>query len=355
MQDFTNSFHALSKANEEFFSIEKNVLDSSFLGIFKKKNYRIYTLGLQEICQVAIGVHQRLELFDSSSPSVKVFLKSSKNFAYSLNLASLTLASLSHSLERKSQKIDYSMSQYRQDLEEFSQIKISLINARKTMLNDYELFALNIMQIDCFDTSQTPSEVKKSSNATTRIPPKVERNSVNPKVEEKSFYPRKMTEEEIYLEKKYLEQVIHNTKDKHVFNTSLKKSIDIEAEQIKRLTQLADEQFKLEVAKTAMSMLYAFKLEKYDFSQFDNLNLKDKSENLVALISSLNLENDLSDASINSTNRENLKDYFVFNLVSLFFQAHMIANPLVKENSIDMVIGFLRGVTRSDIKYSDYS
>jgi hypothetical protein len=167
-------------------------------------------------------------------------------------------------------------------------------------------------------------------------------------------YPRQMTEEESNLQKRYYEQIINNSIDTHAFNTLLKKGIDIESAQIKRLSQFSDEAFKLNSVRKAMSILFDFKVRNFKFNEFDNLKLNEKYKCFQSVVKDLDLSKDLSEESIKTSNLDAMTDFFTFNLVALFFQAHMIANPQTKNELINQVLECFRKFTKSDVSYADY-
>lgn len=339
MTDLTLLLHSLKKAKSIIDAIEAKLLDSSLLSLFKTKNYQSHSDDLTVVCNIVIPIHVKLETYDSDSIAVKTFLKSSISYAYALNMASISLATLSLSLKIKANNGKYSMNEYQSDLADYREVKLLLEDAEKKMLGDYQLFDLNIMAIDCYvravDTSKVP--MKSQNSATT-----------------KSVFPRKMTHDEVEIEKRYKEQVLENAVDTHCYNITLKEGIDLELKQVGRLSEITDEDFKLEVARVAMSLLYGFSQHQYKFSKFNSLKLNEKTRLLYKAIDNLEIKRDLSHESLNASNRKELLHHYIFNLVALFFQAHMIANDDIKNCAVSAVIMYFRSVSNSDINYLDY-
>lgn len=373
MKDFSNLIQQLAEANNELLTVEKSLLDTSFMGIFKKKNYDSYSLSLKKVCNSAIEVHELLTRLDSKEYPVKIFMKSVKDFSYSLNLAALSLSNLNSSLKRKSFNEKYSMSQYQEDLNDFNEAILLSHGSMKKMFGDCKLFGLDITSIDCFEKKEslndgfvTPGKQQPLSSPTTRqnlsssyknqsqSSPSTKQRLTSSSDRQNLSYPRQMTEEESNLQKRYYEQVINNSNDTHAFNTLLKKSIDIESAQINRLSQFSDEEFKLNSVRKAMSILFDFKVRNFKFNDFDNLKLNEKYKCFQSVVKDLDLSKDLSDESIKTSNLDAMTDFFTFNLVALFFQAHMIANPQTKIELINQVLECFRKFTKSEVSYADY-
>ena len=355
MKDFSNQIQQLANANKELSLVEKSLLDTSFMGIFKKKDYDFYSASLLKVCNSAIEVHEHLTQFDSKEYPVKLFIKSLKEFSYSLNLAALSLANLNSSLKRKSVNEKYSMSQYQDDLNDFNQAMLLSHSSMKKLFGDCKLFGLDITSIDCFNKNETltVNSVQQAKQQSLSYPSKT--NTPSSSCEKQSLsYPRQMTEEESNLQKRYYEQIINNSIDTHAFNTLLKKGIDIESAQIKRLSQFSDEAFKLNSVRKAMSILFDFKVRNFKFNDFDNLKLNEKYKCFQSVVKDLDLSKDLSEESIKASNVDAMTDFFTFNLVALFFQAHMIANPQTKNELINQVLECFRKFTKSEVSYADY-
>ena len=292
MKDFSNLIQQLAEANNELLTVEKSLLDTSFMGIFKKKDYDSYSLSLKKVCNSAIEVHELLTRLESKEYPVKLFIKSVKDFSYSLNSAALSLSNLNSSLKRKSFNEKYSMSQYQEDLNDFNDAILLSHGSMKKMFGDCKLFGLDITSIDCFEKKESLNDSFVTQAKKQTLSPPTTRQSLSSSYEKQIqsspstkqrltssidrqnlSYPRQMTEEESNLQKRYYEQVINNSIDTHAFNTLLKKSIDIESAQIKRLSQFSDEVFKLNSARKAMSILFDFKVRNFKFNDFDNLKL----------------------------------------------------------------------------------
>jgi hypothetical protein len=128
--------------------VESDIFDSSFKGLFKKKDY----LGYEGILEVAatklIDIYQSLENFDSGKPGINMVVMDAKNYAYALFLSTSQLIIINKSLGLKSLGNPYSMGKYNDDCKLFRELQSNYMSIGTKLNADYKLYGYEIATME---------------------------------------------------------------------------------------------------------------------------------------------------------------------------------------------------------------
>ena len=177
-------------------------------------------------------------------------------------------------------------------------------------------------------------------------------------------YDKNEADERIKVFKK---EVTENNTDCHVYSVTLKKCIDEGFLQSTKLISIDDAAFKLEVARKVMAVLFEFSQTKYKFSRYNFLKVSEKYKLLIDTIGELEFETishlidyskavncSFKEVIFTSENKYIFSNFYLCQLIKLFFYGHMIANRTIKKSCINQVMTFIQSATDSDIRYSAY-
>lgn len=162
---------------------------------------------------------------------------------------------------------------------------------------------------------------------------------------------------EINIEKgrQFHEQVIENSKETHTFDEFLCEALVQENNQILRLKLYDNRSYKVVIANKLLAHLLDFKIQNYNFTDYDSLKLNEKYKLYLSFSKNFKTSIDVSDAILLRSNEIEMTNHFIHNFISVFFHAHLLADDKKKNYYIDSVIGFFRTFIKSDISYSDFT
>jgi hypothetical protein len=127
---------------------ENELLDSSFRGLFKKKNY----IKIHNTLDVSISklseLSRTLDLYRGSTEAIDAVVNDAQNFIRALLLSTEKLIVMNQSLSQKSIGKSYEMRSYNQDLSEFKFLQEEYSAIGDRMNANYRLYSHEISQAE---------------------------------------------------------------------------------------------------------------------------------------------------------------------------------------------------------------
>ena len=128
--------------------VESDILDSSFKGLFRKKDY----VGNEGVLHTTITkltqIHDSLKSYNSNNKGINMVAEDLKNYSYALVLSSMQLILLNKNLSNKASGSKYSMSEYNEDVNLFRQLQQNYMSLGAKLNADYKLYAFDISNLN---------------------------------------------------------------------------------------------------------------------------------------------------------------------------------------------------------------
>ncbi len=124
--------------------VESDILNSSLLGLFKKKNYAGNENMLEVVCKKLIELHSDFDDHLGSSSGVDCVIFDCKDYAHALLLSTAKLNEINRGLASKANGNAYSISAYNQDIKEFSYLQDKYCVVGDRMNANYRLYSHEI-------------------------------------------------------------------------------------------------------------------------------------------------------------------------------------------------------------------
>lgn len=124
--------------------IESDIFDSSFKGIFRKKDY----IGNEGVLQITIRklteIHDSLKTHRSGNSGIDMVAEDLRNYCYALVLSTIQLILINELLSKKSSGTSYSMSDYNRDISVFKELQDNYMSLGAKLNAGYKLYAYEI-------------------------------------------------------------------------------------------------------------------------------------------------------------------------------------------------------------------
>jgi len=128
--------------------VESNILDISFKGLFRKKDY----VGNEGVLHTTVTkltqIHDSLKSYNFNNKGIDMVVEDLKNYSYALVLSSMQLILLNQNLSSKANGSKYSMSQYNEDVNLFRQLQQNYMSLGAKLNADYKLYAFDISKLN---------------------------------------------------------------------------------------------------------------------------------------------------------------------------------------------------------------
>jgi hypothetical protein len=128
--------------------VESDVFDSSFKGLFRKKDYIGNDGKLESALVKLIEIHDGLVDFNSGYSGVDMVAEDAKNYAYALGLSTAQLVVINRKLALKSRGETYSMTEYNSEVNQFHQLQEQYMSLGAKLNVDYKLYAYEIANLE---------------------------------------------------------------------------------------------------------------------------------------------------------------------------------------------------------------
>ena len=147
MSSLLIEIHHIHKCLKIICDVEAEILDSSLLGLFKKKNFAGNEQMLDVVCRKLAELHTSVDKYLGSSNGIDCVICDSQDYIHALLLSTSKLIEINRGLAANVSGKHYSMTSYKQDLKLFKilQGQYSVIGNR--MNANFRLYSNEINEL----------------------------------------------------------------------------------------------------------------------------------------------------------------------------------------------------------------
>ncbi len=127
--------------------VESDIFDSSFKGLFRKKDYAGNEGVLQTAATKLTQIHDSLKNYRSGNSGIDMVAEDVKNYSYALVLSTIQLIVINKQLGEKANGKSYSMGDYNKDVNLFRELQDNYMSFGAKLNADYKLYAYEIANL----------------------------------------------------------------------------------------------------------------------------------------------------------------------------------------------------------------
>ena len=124
--------------------VESDIFDSSFKGLFRKKDYVGNEGMLQTAATKLTQIHESVKNYRSGNLGIDMVADDLKNYSYALVLSTLQLVVINKQLGQKASGKSYSMAEYNGDVTMFRELQDNYMSLGAKLNADYKLYSYDI-------------------------------------------------------------------------------------------------------------------------------------------------------------------------------------------------------------------
>jgi hypothetical protein len=128
--------------------VESDIFDSSFKGLFRKKDYAGNEGVLQTTATKLTQIHDSLKTYQSGNSGIDMVIEDLKNYSYALALSTIQLILINKQLGEKANGKPYSMGDYNRDVNMFRELQDNYMSFGAKLNADYKLYSYEIANLD---------------------------------------------------------------------------------------------------------------------------------------------------------------------------------------------------------------
>lgn len=127
--------------------VESDIFDSSFKGLFRRKDYQGNEGMLQTTATKLTQIHDSLKNYRSGNVGIDMVAEDLVNYSYALVLSTIQLILINKKLGEKATGKNYSMSDYNSDVNMFRELQDNYMSFGAKLNADYKLYSYEIASL----------------------------------------------------------------------------------------------------------------------------------------------------------------------------------------------------------------
>jgi hypothetical protein len=127
--------------------VESDIFDSSFKGLFRKKDYAGNEGKLTTALVKLSEIHDDLIAYHTESIGINMVVEDAAEYAFALGVTAAQLIVINNKLRDKANGEKYSMSEYQEGLNKFQHLQQQYLSLGAKLNADYKLYAYEIAKL----------------------------------------------------------------------------------------------------------------------------------------------------------------------------------------------------------------
>ena len=147
MTSLLMKIHQINDCLDIVCDTESDILDSSFMGLFKRKDYVGNDGKLRTVVNKLSEIHDSLLKFDCGDDGINMVAEDAKDYAFALVCSTGALIVINSRLGEKANGKKYSMSEHNELMNTFQKLQRDYMSLGAKLNADYKLYAYEIAKL----------------------------------------------------------------------------------------------------------------------------------------------------------------------------------------------------------------
>ena len=148
MKSLLSSIHQIHDCLNIVCDVESNVFDSSFTGLFKRKDYVGNNVKMLLVRHSLLEIVESLIGYDALKAEINTVAENAKDYAYALDCSTAQLIFINEKLAGKANGQKYSMGDYNTEFKKFQALQQRYMSLGSKLNASFHMYSFEISQLE---------------------------------------------------------------------------------------------------------------------------------------------------------------------------------------------------------------